>query len=195
MNRYLITIVIGALTANCFGEEPMEKLPKPHYQRKDSDPAWLVYAAQFHGHLGPWATAGARAGMAGLRAIRGEGYFDVEVACEGPFAGPPQSCFLDGIQVATGATMGKRNLRWVKSEEVLVRMKNTRTGDQVEVRPTAVLLGLLGSFAPRPKVQTVEEDDAHDRAGRSEEDPLETIARKIAALPEKEILSVKAVGR
>ena len=51
---------------------------------------------QLRGHLGPAVVAGARMGMAGLRAVEAEGYFDVELACEGPFAKPPQSCFLDG---------------------------------------------------------------------------------------------------
>ena len=167
----------------------MEKLPTPHYQKKDTDPAWLAYAAQFHGHLGPWATAGTRAGMAGLRAIRAEGYFDVEVTCEGPLAKPPRSCFLDGLQVATGCTLGKRNLHWVKSKEVLVRMKNTRTGKQAEVRPTAALLELLASFKPQPRARSA--GKVHDRAGDHQEDPLEAIARKIATLPEEETLSVK----
>ena len=194
MTRHLAAVIVCGLSTCCLGEEPMQRLPKPHYQRKDSDPAWLAYAAQFHGHLGPWATAGTRAGMAGLRAIEAEGYFDVEVTCEGPFAGPPRSCLLDGLQVATGCTMGKRNLRWVKAKEVLVRMRNTQTGKQAEVRPTAALLELLRSFKPRPKAQTAGKDEDHDHAGGHREDPLEAIARKIARLPEKKILSVKIVG-
>ena len=88
-------------------KELARRLPQPHYQRQASDPAWLATVVQFHGHLGPAVVAGARMGTAGLRAVEAQGFFDVEVTCEGPLAKPPQSCFLDGVQVATGATMGK----------------------------------------------------------------------------------------
>lgn len=169
----------------------MCKLPQPHYRRVESDPAWLAYAAQFHGHLGPWATAGTRLGMAGLRHVGAEGYFDVEVTCEGPFAAPPRSCFLDGVQVATGATLGKRNLACIEADQIVVRVKNTRTGDHVEIRPTPKLWELLHSFQPKPKAEQVE-SDRHDHDETTHQDEIvEALARKIAAMPETELLTVK----
>ena len=170
-------------------EEPMCSLPKPRYHRDASDPEWLAYAAQFHGHLGPWATAGLRAGMCARRAVEAEGYFDVELTVEGPLVKPPHSCFLDGLQVSTGATLGKRNLKWVRAEKICVRVKNTRTGKVAHVRPTATLMELLTSFKPRPKAAetgTQPDEDDHNRADRE----LESIARRIARLSEKEILEV-----
>jgi formylmethanofuran dehydrogenase subunit E len=171
----------------CDGEESTTTLPTAHYVRQQGDPDWLAYAAQFHGHLGPWATAGARLGMAGRNAAGARGYFDVRVTCEGPFQRPPKSCFLDGVQVATGATMGKGNLRWVSGDKVVVRVENTHTGREVEVRPTENLLRLLNSFKPRPKVESTGHDDEehdHDRQTQT----LESIARRIAALADREIL-------
>ena len=53
MMRHLALVPLCGLTVMWFSEEPMFKLPQPDYQRLDSDPAWLAYAAQFHGHLGP----------------------------------------------------------------------------------------------------------------------------------------------
>ena len=102
--------------ATSLNDEPQHRLPKPRYEHRDSDPAWLESIVQFHGHLGPSIIAGARLGMAGLQAVDAKGYFDVEVTCEGPFVKPPQSCFLDGLQVSTGATMGKRNLNYRRSK-------------------------------------------------------------------------------
>jgi len=169
-------------------EEPMCQLPRPHYHRAASDPQWLAYAAQFHGHLGPWATAGLRAGMAARRAVKAEGYFDVDVVVEGPLVKPPQSCFLDGLQVSTGATLGKRNLKWVKTDKIVVRVKNTRTGKVAEVRPTPELMRLVTSFKPRPK--TVEDKDDHDHNDQSDDRLLEAIARQIAGMSEKEIFRV-----
>jgi formylmethanofuran dehydrogenase subunit E len=124
--------------------------------------------------------------MAGLRAIEAQGYFDVEVVCEGPFARPPQACLLDGLQVATGATWGKRTLQWVQADRVAVRFKNTRTGKTAEVRPTPALMDLMPFFKPQPKVAAGEgaqrkPGDAHSEAA----------ARKIASMTENEILTIE----
>ncbi len=188
MARHLSALLVLTAAVFCFGQgpQPVHKLPKPHYHPKDSDPAWLGQAVQFHGHLGPWATAGVRLGMAALGAVEAGGYFDVEVTCRGPFAKPPRSCFLDGLQVGTGATLGKRNLQWVEADEVAVRVKNTRTGREAEVRPTPKLLELLSSLKSRPKAQG---DEDHDHAaGQQADDPVEALARKIAAMPDEEII-------
>ena len=195
MMRSLMMMLFLGPAAYCLAEEPMHELPKPHYQRSDSDPDWLAYAAQFHGHLGPWAAAGLRAGMAARRAVDADGYFDVDVTVEGPFVKPPRSCFLDGLQVSTGATLGKRNLKWVKAEQVIVRVENTRSGKTAEVRPTPALLKLLASFQSRPKAvrgNDASERDHHDdhEDHGPQNDFLEAVARQIATMPEKEILRV-----
>jgi hypothetical protein len=172
-----------------------DRLPQPDYHRQPGDPEWLAQVVQFHGHLGPSVVAGARMGMIGLRAVEAKGYFDVEVTCEGPFAKPPQACFLDGIQVATGATMGKRTLNWVQAEQIVVRVRNTRTGKTAELRRTPALMGLLGSFkvgnVQRPGAQGVgaHGPGAHGPAQQDHEQ-LEAIARKIAGMPEKAVAVV-----
>ena len=190
MHRCLLTAVLAGLATCCVAAEPVNRLPKPKYHFEASDPAWLPQAVQFHGHLGPWAAAGLRAGMAGLRAVEAEGYFDIEVVAEGPFVKPPISCFLDGLQVSTGATWGKRNLDWVKkdTDDFVVRVENTRTGKTADVRPTPALMKLLTSFKPKPLTGKPAKDLDDDHAGG--DDPLEAIARKIATLPEKELLAV-----
>ncbi len=189
MFRFLLATFLAATAAYGAAAEPAARLPKPKYHPEASDPAWLPQAVQFHGHLGPWAAAGLRVGMAGLRAVDAKGYFDVEVVAEGPFVKPPVSCFLDGLQVSTGATWGKRNIDWVKrdGDGFAVRIKNTRTDKTAEIRPTPALMKLLTSFQPKPLAGKPAADD-HDHADG--EDPLEAIARKIATLPEKEILQV-----
>ncbi len=159
-------------------------LPQPHYHRQPSDPAWLATVVQFHGHLGPSVVAGARMGMIGLRAVEAKGYFDVEVTCEGPLAKPPQSCFLDGVQVMTGATLGKRSLQWVQADRLIMRIKNTQTGKTAVLRPTPALTELLASFKPQPMAGA---DHAH-----KDDEQLEAIARKIAAMPDHEIAVIMA---
>lgn len=194
MKRRLLVISFCGIATCWAAEEPMCRLPKPDYHPDATDPPWLTQAVQFHGHLGPWATAGVRAGMAGRNAVGAQGYFDIEVTAEGPFVKPPQSCFLDGLQVATGATWGKRNVRWLKGEEIVVRLKNARTGKLAEVRPTGALMKLLASVRPRPKAVAADRADQRDDHGQ-EDRALEAIARKIARMPEKQILSVALPGR
>lgn len=159
-------------------------LPTAEYHRQPGDPEWLAQVVQFHGHLGPAVVAGARMGMIGLRAVEAKGYFDVKMTCEGPFAKPPQSCFLDGIQVATGATMGKRTLDWVQGDGILLRVENTRTGKVAVVCPTPALMDLLGSFRSKPLAET------RRGSGQQDHQELEATARKIAGMPEKDIASV-----
>ncbi len=198
--QLLAAAVCAAAVLNLGGERaPMLHLPKPHYAPQHGDPGWLSKAVQFHGHLGPWATAGVRAGMAGLRAVGAQGYFDVEVTCEGPMLKPPKSCFLDGLQVGTGATLGKRNLTWVEAENVMVRVKNTRSGRVANLRPTAELLELLTSFAPDPKAQDGDHGPSEDHEGHSDhdpgtskEDPIEVLARRIAAMPDEALFTVRS---
>ena len=165
-------------------KEMISQLPQPHYRRQASDPAWLETVVQVHGHLGPSVVAGARMGMIGLRAMEAKGYFDVEVTCEGPLAKPPQSCFLDGIQVMTGATLGKRNLQWVQADQLAVRITNTRTGKVAVLRPTPGLMKLLGLFKPQSKAEVGHGID---------DEQVEAMGRKIAVMPDGEVASVTIV--
>jgi len=190
MIRSAARALLCGLATLGLAQAPADQLPRPDYQRRPSDPAWLVEVVQFHGHLGPSVVAGARMGMAGLLAVEAKGYFDVEVTCEGPFAKPPQSCFLDGLQVATGATLGKRTLHWVPADRIALRVVNLRSGKTAELRPTAALVDLLASFKAQPKVAGAPRAN-HQGA----DEHLEALARKIAAMPEKEIVTVTITGQ
>jgi len=136
--------------------------------------------------LGSWVVPCARMGMIGLRTAEAKGYFDVEVTCEGPFAKPLQSYFLDGIQVATGATMEKRTLAWGQADQIVVRVKNSRTGKTAVVRLTPALMNLLGAFRSRGARGSA----AHGPAEQDHE-RLQAIARKIAAMREKDVAGAR----
>jgi len=197
MKTTTLFLTMLAFGCPCFGEEADRRLPTPHVEPRDDDPAWLVYAAQFHGHLGPWAAAGARLGMGGRDAVGARGYFDIRVTCCGPFDKPPKACFLDGVQVATGATLGKRNLDWVPGKKIAVRVENTRTGEKAVVRPTPKLLELLHSFKPQPKNLPAEHEHehgehhhSHDQDHGDQTATLEAIARRIATLADAELFTI-----
>ena len=191
--RFLTSCLCLGLAACCGAEEPAVQLPKPNFQLDSSDAAWLGPAVQFHGHLGPWLVAGLRMGAAGRRAAGADGYFDVDVTVEGPLALPPQACFLDGLQVATGATLGKRNLKWIEAPRLAVRIKNVRTGKTVVVRPSAAMMEWIASAKGVP-LSPANPDRAPTAPGgehgAEDSDNLDAIARRIAKAPESEILTI-----
>jgi formylmethanofuran dehydrogenase subunit E len=188
MPRIVLYFGVWAVTTACFAQKLCAPLPQPHFHPKTSDPPWLEHVVRLHGHLGPSVVVGARLGMAGLKAVDAKGYFDVEVTCEGPFAKPPESCFLDGVQVATGATLGKRNLRAVEAKDIVLRIRNTRTGKTAELRPSQKLLELLASLARRTDSGEKQPSDAQAAKDR-EEARSEEVARTIATMPDKELLA------
>lgn len=103
----------------------------------------LEEARRFHGHLGPWLVLGLRLGQAAMDRLQARKYFGVQVRIEGP-AQPPPSCLVDGLQVATGATYGKRNIELVPADEVRIVIQNTDTQEALEFR---LAPGLAQRFA------------------------------------------------
>jgi formylmethanofuran dehydrogenase subunit E len=69
----------------------------------------LRKAVEFHGHLGPYMVLGLRVGWLAKRRLQA-GPFEMWAVVGCP-ARPPGSCFLDGVQVGSGCTVGKANLR------------------------------------------------------------------------------------
>ncbi len=104
--------------------------------------ALLALGVRFHGHLGPFLVAGLRMGSLALRLLKHPGYHGIRATVE-TGSDPPLSCLADGIQVASGCTVGKGNLKVVDQGRPRVRF---RTGDRelvVELRgePLSRFLG------------------------------------------------------
>jgi len=178
-----LTIIVALCVAQSVGVKL--GFPKPNYHAEKDDPAWVTMATQFHGHLGPAIIFGCRVGMAALDAVDAKGYFDVEVTAQGPFAEPPKSCVLDGLQLSTGATLGKRNLNVVIAEEYVITVKNKRSGVSVEIRPTPELIKLMWSRLEP------DHDDDEDRDADTEMRRVEAVARQIANMPQEKMMTIK----
>lgn len=93
---------------------------------------WEV-ARSFHGHLGPWLALGLKIGHEAVRRLNAEPHWGLEVKAECRLE-PPVSCLLDGLQLGTGATYGKRNIEATQSDAVCVRTVNTESGEGLEFR-------------------------------------------------------------
>ncbi len=66
-------------------------------------------AVEFHGHLGPYLICGVKMGLLALRLLGSRGYSKITVIAETGIT-PPVSCLVDGLQIATGCTLGKGNI-------------------------------------------------------------------------------------
>jgi len=84
----------------------------------------LKEGVRFHGHLGPFLILGLKAGLFANK-ILGKNCFEVYATVETE-PSPPFSCVLDGIQVATGCTMGKRNIELKKGKPLSVTFTRER---------------------------------------------------------------------
>jgi len=98
----------------------------------------LDLAIKFHGHKCSAMPLGLRAGLAAMKKLCVERASNKELFCL--FEGGPshaQMCFADGVQVATGCTLGKENierLNYGKLAIMLIDVKNKKAV-RVAVRP------------------------------------------------------------
>ena len=70
---------------------------------------------EFHGHLGPFLVIGLRMGSLALKLLGLRGYSGLRAIVETGNE-PPLSCIVDGVQVATGCTLGRGNIEVVKND-------------------------------------------------------------------------------
>lgn len=70
----------------------------------------LKEAVDFHGHLGPYLVLGLLMGDYALKKLKARAHFGLEVKVWG-VNNKPKSCLVDGLQLSTGCTYGKGNIR------------------------------------------------------------------------------------
>jgi formylmethanofuran dehydrogenase subunit E len=98
----------------------------------------LQQVAYIHGQQGPYAVAGYRIGERALALLSlPRESFDLEVIHITPFQ-VQWSCIADGVQAATGASIGKLNLRLQEAPLAQMRtlIRNRKTGQELSFRLT-----------------------------------------------------------
>lgn len=83
----------------------------------------LKEAIRFHGHLGPYLVLGLLAGDSALTKLRCKGHFGLEVKVYGA-SKKPKSCLVDGLQLSTGATYGKGNIKKLNGPCIRIEFYN-----------------------------------------------------------------------
>lgn len=113
----------------------------PTSSAKDRNAA-LAKVAAIHGAAGPFAVIGYRIGQRALVMLATPyGSFDLDVVHRTPLE-VQYSCVADGVQAATGASVGKLNLHiqeaTVRQMETIVRNKATGQGVVFRITPEAM---------------------------------------------------------
>jgi formylmethanofuran dehydrogenase subunit E len=124
---------------------------------------------EFHGHVGPYVVLGFRAGMLAREILESPGYFDLTAAATCPLH-TPMSCFLDGLQLGSGCTVGKRNLT-VSAGEPIGCLFTTKSGNEVRLRLVDGLPATLRAWI--------------------EESGVEETGEKVMGLPGEELFTVE----
>ena len=143
----------------------------PAMAHDDDGDAILDRTAAIHGRTNPLAVAGYRMGEAALRDLKlTRGHAALDVTHYAP-ATTQFSCLIDGLQAATGASMGNLNLRLVSSAATYSVIRNRKTGREMK-------LELMPEF-----VRATLETAAKDMLGAAE---------KVSRMPEAKIFRMKA---
>lgn len=85
----------------------------------------LKEAVRFHGHLGPYLVLGLLAGALALRRLKARKYFGLDVQVFGANK-RPKSCLVDGLQLSTGATYGKGNIKKYSAKDIKVIIRDCK---------------------------------------------------------------------
>ncbi|WP_342679344.1 formylmethanofuran dehydrogenase subunit E family protein [Methanofollis sp. UBA420] len=89
--------------------------------------------AAFHGHLGPYIVIGYRIGKYARENVCNNPFeLQARVYCAGT---PPESCLADGVQLGSGCTLGKRNIKIIESDQVAVEFETDGRTVRIVPRP------------------------------------------------------------
>ena len=105
----------------------------------------LKLSSARHDHLCPRQVLGVRMGLAGLAAIGLEAPMPHKAAL---VIIETDGCFADGIEVATGASVGHRTLRVVDQGKVAGTFANVQTGRSIRLAPGLDVRKRAREYAP-----------------------------------------------
>ena len=85
---------------------------------------------KFHGHLGPYVVLGFRMGEIANK-ILGKDFFSKSAIV---YSGihPPLSCIIDGVQISSGCTLGKGNIK-VNNDGLAKTQFSNNDGNKIEI--------------------------------------------------------------
>jgi len=111
----------------------------------------------FHGHLGPYVVLGYRMGKLALETANSEGHFGISAVVHSPLQ-PPPSCLIDGLQIGSGCTLGKRNIEVRELDGPAFAVFTPQHGNKVTVRLRPEIPELIKQLVDEKGVEAAGED-------------------------------------
>ncbi len=106
----------------------------------------------FHGHLGPYVVLGYRMGRLALEATGSTGHFGISADVYSILA-PPPSCLVDGVQLGSGCTLGKRNIAVHETDGPAYAVFTTSDGVRIRIALRAGVPDLVGRLIEESGVE------------------------------------------
>jgi len=154
------------------------------------DRSLLELGLAFHGHKCPAMPLGIRTGLAAMKALGVEraGNKELYCICETGSAHATM-CFVDGVQVATGCTLGKANIEKLGYEKNAITLIEAKTKRAVRVvlKPEFQKKGLASEFV-KLRSQGVEPKDISPET-------VDPVIERIWSLPDDHMLVIGKVGQ
>jgi formylmethanofuran dehydrogenase subunit E len=149
MKRYntIFTFILGILILSVYNQTSQTHERVMHTNVK-FEPASFELLERFHGHVGPYVVIGTFMGEHAVTHYDFPQFFGVSVEAECP-AAPPHSCLIDGLQIGTGATMGKRNITIKDAPKIKITIKNDKTGESAIYTLKQSTIALLKEWADK----------------------------------------------
>ena len=150
---------------------------------------WLEFGQKFHGHKCPAMPMGLRAGAAALNALGMERTGDSAlVALVDLGEDHCATCYADGIQVITGCTFGKGNIKKTYKGKWALTLIDKKTGRAVRVTPKAeaMLANKNTSFFKDYREKGVPPTQVPDEV-------VEPLVQKVMSAPDEMILDISEV--
>ena len=91
----------------------------------------LKEAIKFHGHLGPYVVLGFRMGLIANEKLGKDAFCKNAIVMTGNQ--PPISCIIDGVQLSSGCTLGKGNIK-VENKEIAKAIFSNKNGDKIVIK-------------------------------------------------------------
>jgi hypothetical protein len=114
------------------------------------------YLRTFHGHLGPYVVIGYRMGQLALEELRSDGHFGLSAEVHSILA-PPHSCLIDGVQLGSGCTLGKRNILVEAYDGPAWAIFESNQGEKVTIRLRKDIPGLVKKYVDEIGVEAAGE--------------------------------------
>lgn len=151
-----------------------------------SDRAFWEALLLLHGHRCPMSILGARLGLAAVEALGGrtDRRFSARYFHE--------TCAVDGVQLATGCTLGNHNLQVEAKGEHRLLVWDPQTRDQVRVGLTEAALEAGRRYGEMRKSREALPPASPDRAAL--EARMDDVLKQLEAAPTPSLVSVDPIG-